>query len=145
MLRLHRPRFYHELLDFYGPKHIRIRIEMIGDQDTHVRVKHLFAAHISRIYKRTTQGGGESAPVSLMLMLFALRAIFCKSHPICDSRVFKICSYFNQLKIKVILEYGRNLGFTKHFVEFLGGGGGGGVERQQQFFKKCNQCPQAIF
>ena len=35
-----------------------------------------------------------------------LRAIFCKSHPICDSRVFRISSYFNLLKIMVILEYG---------------------------------------
>ena len=30
-------------------------------------------------------------------------------------------SYFNQLKMKVILEYGRNFSFIKHFVEFLGG------------------------
>ena len=30
-------------------------------------------------------------------------------------------SYFNQLKIKVILEYGRNFSFIKHFVKFLGG------------------------
>ena len=50
-----------------------------------------------------------------------LRAIFCKSHPTCDSRVFRISSYFNQLKIKVILEYGRNFSFIRHFVEFLGG------------------------
>ena len=50
-----------------------------------------------------------------------LRAIFCKSHPTCDSRVFRISSYFNQLKIKVILEHGRNFSFIKHFVEFLGG------------------------
>ena len=50
-----------------------------------------------------------------------LRAIFCKSHPTCDSRVFRISSYFNQQKIKVTLEYGRNFGFIKHFVEFLGG------------------------
>ena len=50
-----------------------------------------------------------------------LRAIFCKSHPTCDSRVFKISSYFNQLKIKMILEYGRNFSFIKHFAEFLGG------------------------
>ena len=52
-----------------------------------------------------------------------LRTIFCKSHPTCDSRVFRISSYFNQLKIKVILEHGWNFSFTKHFVEFLGGGG----------------------
>ena len=51
----------------------------------------------------------------------SLRAIFCKSHPTCDSRVFRISSYFNQLKIEVILEHGRNFGFIKHFVEFLGG------------------------
>ena len=50
-----------------------------------------------------------------------LKAIFCKSHPTCDSRVFRISSYFNQLKIKVILEYGRNFSFINHFVEFLGG------------------------
>ena len=50
-----------------------------------------------------------------------LRAIFCKSCPTCDSRVFRISSsYFNQLKIKVTLEYGRNFSFIKHFVEFLG-------------------------
>ena len=49
------------------------------------------------------------------------RAIFCKSHPTCDSRVFRISSYFKQLKMKVILEYGRNFSFIKHFVEFLGG------------------------
>ena len=50
-----------------------------------------------------------------------LRAIFCKSHPTCDSRVFRISSFFNELKIMVILEYGRNFSFIKHFVEFLGG------------------------
>ena len=50
-----------------------------------------------------------------------LRAIFCKSHPTCDPRVFRISLCFNQLKIKVILEYGRNFSFIKHFVEFLGG------------------------
>ena len=50
-----------------------------------------------------------------------LRAIFCKSHPTCDSRVFRISSYFNQLKIKGILEYSRNFSFIKHFIEFLGG------------------------
>ena len=50
-----------------------------------------------------------------------VRATFCKSHPICDSRVFRISSYFNQLKIKVILEYGRSFSFIRHFVEFLGG------------------------
>ena len=49
-----------------------------------------------------------------------LRAIFCKSHPTCDSRVFIISSYFNQLKIKVILEHGRNFSFIKHFVKVLG-------------------------
>ena len=49
------------------------------------------------------------------------RAIFCKSHPTFDSRVFRISSYFNQLKIKVILEYDRNFSFIKHFIEFLGG------------------------
>ena len=52
-------------------------------------------------------------------LLFS-RAIFCESHPTCDSRVFRISSYFNQLKIKVILEHGRNFIFIKHFVEFLG-------------------------
>ena len=51
-------------------------------------------------------------------MAVYLRAIFCKSHPTCDSRVFRISSYFNQLK--VILEYGRNFSFIKHFIEFLG-------------------------
>ena len=49
-----------------------------------------------------------------------LRDIFCKSHPTCDSRVFRISSHFNQLKIKVIPEYSRNFSFIKHFVEFLG-------------------------
>ena len=29
--------------------------------------------------------------------------------------------YFNQLKIRVILEYDRDFSFIKHFVEFLGG------------------------
>ena len=48
-----------------------------------------------------------------------LRAIFCKSQPTCDSRVFRISSYFNQLKIKAILEYGQNFSFIRHFVEFL--------------------------
>ena len=43
-----------------------------------------------------------------------LRAIFCKSHPTCDSRVFRISPCFNQLKIKVILEYGRNFSFIRH-------------------------------
>ena len=51
----------------------------------------------------------------------ALRAIFCKSHRTCDSKVFRISSYFNQLKIKVIIEYGRNFSFIRHFVDFLGG------------------------
>ena len=50
-----------------------------------------------------------------------LRAIICKIHQTCDSRVFIISSYFNQLKIKVILEHGRNFSFMKHFIEFLGG------------------------
>ena len=50
-----------------------------------------------------------------------LRAIFYKSHPPCDSRVFRISSYFSQLKIKVIPEYGRNFSFIRHFVELLGG------------------------
>ena len=61
-----------------------------------------------------------------------LRAIFCKSHPTCDLRVFRISSYFNQLKIKVILEYGRNFGFIKHFVEFLGGSRDKGVFQEMQ-------------
>ena len=73
-------------------------------------------------------------------MTYTLRAIFYRSHPTCDSRVFRISSYFNRLKIKVILESGRNYGFIKHFVQFLGG-----VERQQQFFKNSSQCPQAMF
>ena len=51
----------------------------------------------------------------------SLRAIFCKSHPTCDSRVVRISSYFYQLKIKVILEYGRSFSFIKHFrLIFLG-------------------------
>ena len=49
-----------------------------------------------------------------------LRAIFCKSHSTCDSRIFRISSYFNQLKIKMILEYGRNFSFVRHLVDFLG-------------------------
>ena len=67
-----------------------------------------------------------------------LRAIFCKSHPTCDSRVFRISSYFNQLKIKVILEYGRNFSFIKHFVEFFFffGGGGGGRSRDNSSFSR---------
>ena len=69
----------------------------------------------------------------------SLRAIFCKSHPTSDSRVFRISSYFKQLKIKVILEYGQNVSFIRHFVEFLGG-----RETTVQS-KKCSQCPQAIF
>ena len=73
------------------------------------------------------QGDGRSGPWGPLLpvinltLLRWLRAIFCKSHPTCDSRVFRISSYFNQLKIKVILEDGRNFSFIKHFVEFLGG------------------------
>ena len=73
-------------------------------------------------------------PLFCFLSGYNLRAIFCKSHPTCDSRVFRISSYFNQLKIKVILEYDRNFSFIKHFIEFFfwgGGGGGGRVERQQ--------------
>ena len=54
-------------------------------------------------------------------ILVCLRAIFCKSHPTCDSRVFRISSHFNQLKIKVILEHGRKFSFIRHFVELLGG------------------------
>ena len=69
-----------------------------------------------------------------------LRAIFCKSHPTCDLRVFRISSYFNQLKIKVILEYGRNFGFIKHFVEFLGG-----VERQRCFSRNAISVPKLYF
>ena len=56
-----------------------------------------------------------------LFISLCLRDIFCKSHPTCDSRVFRISSYFNQLKIKVILEYGRNFSFIRHFVGFLGG------------------------
>ena len=63
--------------------------------------------------------------VALNLTSTVLRAIFCKSHPTCDSRVFRISSYFKQLKIKVILEYSRNFGFIKHFIEFLAGRGEG--------------------
>ena len=55
------------------------------------------------------------------LKLCVLRAIFCKSHPTCDWKVFRISSYFNQLKMKVILEYGWNFSFIKHFIGFLGG------------------------
>ena len=73
------------------------------------------------------------------LVMGYLRAIFCKSHPTCDSRVFRISSYFNQLKVKAILEYGRNFSFIRHFVEFLGG------QETTVVFKKYNQCPQAIF
>ena len=72
-------------------------------------------------------------------LLFVLRAIFCKSHPTCDSRVFRISSYVNQLKIKVIPEHGRNFSFIKHSAELLEG------SRNNSSFKKCNQCPQAIF
>ena len=69
--------------------------------------------------------------VALNLTSTVLRAIFCKSHPTCDSRVFRISSYFKQLKIKVILEYSRNFGFIKHFIEFLAGREeGGGGERE---------------
>ena len=50
-----------------------------------------------------------------------LRTIFYNSHPTCDSRVFRTSSYFNQLKIKEVLEYGRNFNFINHFVEFLRG------------------------
>ena len=49
-----------------------------------------------------------------------LRAILCKSHPTCDSSL-QNSSNFNQLKMKVILEYGRNFSFIKHLVKFLGG------------------------
>ena len=49
------------------------------------------------------------------------RAIFCKSHPTCDSRIFRISSYFNQVKIKVLLECVRNISFIKYFIELLGG------------------------
>ena len=63
------------------------------------------------------EGGAYFPPPGKM----GLRAIFCKSQPTCDPRVFRISSYFNQLKIKVILEYGKNFSFIRHFVEFLGG------------------------
>ena len=68
-----------------------------------------------------------------------LRGIFCKRHLTCDSRVFRISSYFSQLKIKVILEYGRNFSFIKHFVESLGG------RETTVVFQEMQQCPQAIF
>ena len=63
----------------------------------------------------------KSEPQTICCDDYCLKAIFCKSHPTCDSRVFRISSYFNKLKIKVILEYGRNFSFINHFVEFLGG------------------------
>ena len=67
-----------------------------------------------------------------------LRAIFCKSNPTCDSKVFRISSCFNQLKKTVIIEYGRS--FKKHFVDlffsFLGGGGGGGVRETTLLFQE---------
>ena len=47
-----------------------------------------------------------------------IRAIFCKSHPTCHSRVFRISSYFNQLKVKVILEYGLNFSFKNISLNF---------------------------
>ena len=73
------------------------------------------------------------------------RAIFCKSHPTCDSRVFRISSYFSQLKIKVILEYGRNFSFIKHFVEFLGGGGGRGSRDNSSFSRNANSVHKLYF
>ena len=73
-----------------------------------------------------------------------IRAIFCKRHPTCDSKVFRISSYFNQLKIKVILEYGRNFGFIKHFVEFLGGGGGGSRDNSS-FSRNAISVPKLYF
>ena len=65
-----------------------------------------------------------------------LRAIFCKSNPTCDSKVFRISSCFNQLKKTVIIEYGRS--FKKHFVDFffLGGGGGGWGSRNNITFSR---------
>ena len=48
-----------------------------------------------------------------------LKAIFCRSHPTYDSRVIRICSYFNQLKMKVILEYCRNFSSIMRSVKFL--------------------------
>ena len=96
---------------------------------------------------KSASGSTKQRNVTAPGAVIHLRAFQCKSHPTCDSRIFKISSYFNQLKIKVILEYGKKFSFIKHFVEFLGGGGGGGreVELQQYIFKKCKQCPQAIF
>ena len=61
------------------------------------------------------------------------RAIFCKSHPTCDSRVFKICSHFNELKIKVILEYCRNFSSIKRFAESFFFWGGGGAKDNSSF------------
>ena len=66
---------------------------------------------------------------------------FCKNHPTCDSRDFRISSYFNQLKIKLILEYGRNFSFLKHFVEFVGGSRDNGSFSRNAI----SACPQAIF
>ena len=75
--------------------------------------------HPSRVKNKQIRKGVQSlfkSPVKI-----GLRAIFCRSHPTCDSRVFRISSYFNQLRIKVILEYGRKFIFIRHFVEFLEG------------------------
>ena len=87
------------------------------------------------------QEGGVFCPPPRKI---GLRAIFCKSHPTCDSRVFRISSYFSQLKIKVILEYGRNFSFIKYFVEFLGGGES---RDNSSFSRNANSVhsPQAIF
>ena len=77
--------------------------------------------HPPMYWTHIIQGGSCYTWQPLSSRRTTLRAIFCKSHPTCDSRVFRISSYFNQLKIKVILEYGRNFSFIRHFVEFLGG------------------------
>ena len=50
-----------------------------------------------------------------------LKSHFLQESPNRESRAFRISSYFNQLKIKVIPEYSRNFSFIKYFTEFLGG------------------------
>ena len=72
-------------------------------------------------FKNDVKISFSESPIYYAAQNNCLGAIFGKSHPTCDSKVFRISRYFSQLKIKVIPEYGRNFSFIKHFVDFLWG------------------------
>ena len=60
--------------------------------------------------------------IILLLSYFWIKSHFLwQSSDLWFKGLFRVSSYLNQLKIKVILEYGRNFSFIKHFIEFLGG------------------------